>query len=89
MTNQSSNDERWNVGFVEARQDEVIRKILEHCGLWRDPPPRAPPSHAPAAVPARTAPEPDARFNCEVHPDYLEHLHRESQVEQLDVRWEP
>ena len=27
------------VACIEARQGEVIRTILEHCGLWHDPPP--------------------------------------------------
>jgi hypothetical protein len=40
---------------------------------------------APAAVPARTDPEPDCNFNCEVDPDYLEHLRRERQAE---LPWE-
>src|SRR5271165_6317871 len=31
------------ISFIEARQDKVIRKILEHCGLWHDPSARAPP----------------------------------------------
>ena len=31
------------IAFIEARQGDVIRKILEHCGLWREPPPRPPP----------------------------------------------
>jgi hypothetical protein len=33
------------IAFVEKRdQAGVIRSILTHCGLWRDPPARAPPS---------------------------------------------
>jgi hypothetical protein len=36
------------VSFIEARQEQVIRRILEHCGLWQGPPrqlpqPRPPP----------------------------------------------
>ena len=31
------------ISFIEARQEEVIRKILQHCGPWRDP--RAPALH--------------------------------------------
>ena len=49
------------ISFVEARQNEVIRKILEHCGLC----------------------------TVKLDPDYREHLRRESQVEQLDLPWEP
>ena len=29
------------ISFID--QDQVIRKILKHCGLWKDPQPRAPP----------------------------------------------
>lgn len=37
------------ISFID--QDEVIRKILKHCGLWKDPPSRAPPiSVAPPAL---------------------------------------
>ena len=28
------------IAFIERRQRDVIRKILEHCGLWEEP--RAP-----------------------------------------------
>jgi len=31
------------IAFIEAHQGDVIRRILQHCGLWQDPPPRAPP----------------------------------------------
>jgi hypothetical protein len=31
------------IAFIEARQGDILRKILEHCGPWHDPPPRAPP----------------------------------------------
>ena len=31
------------VSFIESRQDEVIEKILRHCGLWSASAPRAPP----------------------------------------------
>ena len=36
------------VSLIEARQQEVLRQILEHCGLWQGPPrqlpqPRPPP----------------------------------------------
>jgi len=75
------------IGFVEARQDEVIRKILEHCGLWRAPPPRAPPPAAPK--PVRTLAESDSANIVEMDADYLEHLRREAQVEQLELPWEP
>jgi len=35
------------VSFIEARQEEVIRRILEHCGLWHGPPHRLPPPRPP------------------------------------------
>ena len=31
------------VAFIEPHQDEVIEKILRHCGLWRASAPRPPP----------------------------------------------
>ena len=31
------------VAFIDPPQDEVIEKILRHCGLWRASAPRAPP----------------------------------------------
>ncbi|MFH0921887.1 MAG: hypothetical protein V1913_16185 [Fibrobacterota bacterium] len=30
------------ISFIE--QDEVIRRILTHCGLWKDPPARSQPA---------------------------------------------
>ncbi|MBM3884010.1 MAG: hypothetical protein FJ387_30620 [Verrucomicrobia bacterium] len=34
------------VAFIERHQNEVIEKILRHCGLWEDQAARAPPSPA-------------------------------------------
>jgi hypothetical protein len=31
------------VSFIEKRQSDVVEKILRHCGLWKEAPPRAPP----------------------------------------------
>ncbi len=31
------------VDFIDPPQEEVIQKILKHCGLWQEPPERAPP----------------------------------------------
>ena len=45
------------IAFIEADQGDVIRKILEHCGLWEDPPSRSPP-RAGLRPPARSV---DAR----------------------------
>ena len=36
------------ISFIE--EEAVIRKILQHCGLWQEPPIRPPPT-APPAVP--------------------------------------
>ena len=69
------------IAFIEARQQDVIRKILEHCGLWRDPPPRGPPR---LPFPKPQPPDPDPRRSVEVDPDFLEHLRRE-RMEQADL----
>ena len=34
------------IAFIEPHQDEVIEKILRHCGLWRESAPRPPPEVA-------------------------------------------
>jgi hypothetical protein len=78
------------IAFMEARQDEVIRKILEHCGLWRDPPPRraarSPARAANAAIGRlRSAASSDA---VEMDPDYLEHRRREQEGAQLNLPWD-
>ena len=31
------------ISFIEKKQSDVIEKILRHCGMWKDTPPRAPP----------------------------------------------
>jgi hypothetical protein len=37
------------IAFIERKdQADVIKRILRHCGLWKDPPARAPPSVATA-----------------------------------------
>jgi hypothetical protein len=48
------------IAFIEAHQGDVIRKILEHCGLWHDPPPRAPPCAAPPYRAVRAIAESDS-----------------------------
>ena len=80
------------VAVIEARQGEVIRKILEHCGLWHDPPPRAPPSpsgpsHTPQQVPD---PDPDSGVTYEADPEFLEHARREetSGGDQPELPWD-
>jgi len=67
------------IAFIEARQGDVIRKILQHCGHWQDPAPRPPPQRAPKR------PEPGfplfhaalAEAAAEVDPEFLEHLRYE------------
>jgi hypothetical protein len=31
------------ISFIERHRTDVIEKILKHCGLWKETPPRAPP----------------------------------------------
>jgi hypothetical protein len=31
------------ISFIEREQESVIKKILRHCGLWKEPQPRPPP----------------------------------------------
>ena len=76
------------IAFIEARQQDVIRKILEHCGLWKDPPSRGPPKLSSPAHPGRRAVDPDSRLTYEVNPDYLESARRE-QMDQPELPWEP
>ncbi|MBI4027536.1 MAG: transposase [Verrucomicrobia bacterium] len=49
------------IAFIERRQEEVIRKILEHCGLWEEN--RGPPETAPPIRPGDWTYEPDPEFN--------------------------
>jgi hypothetical protein len=77
------------IAFIEAHQGDVIRRILEHCGLWHDPPPRSPPrtplvSRATVSTPV---PEADPGITHEVDPDFLEHIRRE-ESEQLELPWD-
>ncbi len=74
---------------IETRQADVIRKILEHCGPWHDPPPRAPPRPISPSRPVRSSARMEfARGSTdEVDPDFLEHLRREAMV-QLELPWE-
>jgi len=68
------------IAVIEAHQGDVIRKILQHCGLWHDPPPRAPPRQT------RPSHEIGGGITYEANPDFLEHTRREvfsSRQEQL------
>ena len=76
------------VSCIEARQEEVLRKTLQHCGLWHDPPPRAPPRPPTPSRPSAPIPQRDDGFTFEVDPDFLEHARRE-QNEQFELPWEP
>ena len=76
------------IAFIEARHGDVLRKILQHCGLWHDPPARAPPKPTPPSQPPRSSPEPDPGFTREVDPDFLEHA-RQEELDQPELPWEP
>lgn len=91
------------IAFIEARQGQVVRQILEHCGLWQDPPPpnaNAPPRSPPrsrrgsrrsrATAPRCVLPEADAGVSYEVDPEYLEHAHREAvdEQDQPELPWD-
>ena len=80
------------IAFIEARQGDLIRKILEHCGLRHDPPPRAPPNlrRSPQTQPKADAStcDPDASLTYEVDPDFLEYQRREK-AEQPDLPFQP
>ncbi len=71
------------IAFVEGHQADPIRKIFEHCALWHDPPPSAPP---PSRA-GRSSPTSDAAITHEVDPDFLEHLRREA-IDQPELPWE-
>ncbi len=75
------------IAFIEARQEDVIRKILQHCGLWHDPPARAPPKPAPASRHSAAAPQRDPGFTVEPDGDFIEHARREH-LDQPDLPWE-
>jgi hypothetical protein len=53
------------IAFIEARQEEAIRKILQHCGLWHDPPPCAPPRPSSASRALGLVPQRDPGFSVE------------------------
>ena len=85
------------IAFIEAHQQAVIRKILQHCGLWQDPPSRGPPNltHSPpkpkpghqGSLFAQDG-DPDSRLTNEVDPDFLEFARRE-EIEEPEPTWEP
>ena len=75
------------ISFIEARQGDIVRKILEHCGLWEDPV-RGPPVLPFKTNPARVAPEPDpdSRVTYLIDPDFLEYTRREQAGESAGSR---
>jgi len=92
------------IAFIEAHQQDIIRNILQHCGLppegpkgWQDPPLRGPPKPAhlpPGPKPGRQGSlfaeegNPDSRRTHEVDPDFLEFLRRED-IDEPEPTWEP
>jgi hypothetical protein len=75
------------VAFIEAHQQDIIRKILEHCGRWQDPPPRGPPNLTCTLQPANQPPDLDSRLTHEVDPDFQEFARRE-EIEEPEPTWE-
>ena len=77
------------IAFIEANQANVIRKILQHCGLWEDPAPRPPPK----PIPSRSGPSlplfdaSHAETAEEVDPDFLEHLRYED-LPEPELPWD-
>ena len=59
------------VSFIEARQEEVIRRILEYCGLWQGPPSRLPPARPP---PARRQRPPPREVQLVLDPEFIDEL---------------
>jgi len=49
------------IAFIEKRQEDVLRKILEHCGLWEES--RGPPETAPPVPTGDWTYEPDPDFD--------------------------
>ena len=75
------------IAFIEAHQGDVIHKILEHCGLWDDPPSRGPQGPGFGRRTVWSMPDADAGISYEVDPDFLEHARREV-LDQPKVFWD-
>ena len=75
------------IAFIEAHQGNVIHKILEHCGLWEDPPSRGPPGPGCGPRTVRSMSDADAGISYEVDPDFLEHAGREV-LDQPEMSWD-
>jgi hypothetical protein len=76
------------IAFIDTRRQDIIRKILQHCGLWEDPPSRGPPPTAHPSQTRRQANVPDSRLTYEVDPDFLEYARWEA-LEQTELSWDP
>jgi len=57
------------ISFIEARQEEVIRRILEHCGLWLGPLPGLPPTRPP---PVQKRPPPPRDVQLVLDPEFAQ-----------------
>ena len=80
------------IAVIEAYQGDTIqkiRKILQHCGLWHDPPPRAPPRQTLPSQAVRPTHEADSGVTYEADPDFIEHVRREVfSSEQGQLLWD-
>ena len=84
--------------FIEADQGDIIGKILEHCGLWEDPPSRGPPGLGCGPRPVRSMPDAEDGISDEVATDFLEYARRAAACagvsgripagEQAELPWE-
>ena len=59
------------IRFIEARQEEVIRRILQHCGLWQGPLPGLPPARPP---PVQKRPPPPREVQLVLDPEFTPEL---------------
>ena len=64
------------IAFIEVRQDQAIGKILEHCGIWEDPPSRGPPGPGLGLRSVRPMPDAEDGIRYEIDPDFLEYARR-------------
>jgi hypothetical protein len=72
------------VAFIEARRSDIVRKILEHCGLWQAPSSRSPPPATRPSQPGDHLPNADSRLTYGADPDFQEHARREQLQRLLD-----
>jgi len=75
--------------LYRGKQGDIVRKILEHCGLWEDPV-RGPPL-LPFAANSVPADDPDSRRTYQIDPEFLEHAKKERSdetAEQLPLTWD-